>query len=328
MGGYTKNIAVIKSLKDGFSADGGPLTGLVKAEKYGSGLKIEVTYINFAPLTKGRYVTAVSDGSVTEVVEDGYFEGTSPLDTSQGFAALVCYINGSVSPIASAISGNFAGAALRIKQDLERMENVAESGGGKTAAADGGQSGDTEKYEDEAIAEVNYYEFAETDKSGGTVRKDKKEEEKRNKTDSDEKNFSAFKKEQSGVDPIISSNFGNISVKNGLASGDFYKRVSGEIQNLFDTYPRENALEEIIENSRWIKISYGDNKYYVFGIINTEGSPRYICYGVPAEQSYSPPESMKGLASFVPASADDSERGYWVMYQDAATGASLKIQSK
>ena len=41
MAGYTKNIAVIRGLKSGFSADGGELSGIVKAEKYGMSLKVE-----------------------------------------------------------------------------------------------------------------------------------------------------------------------------------------------------------------------------------------------------------------------------------------------
>ena len=68
MSGYTKNIAVIRELKNGFSADGGALTGLVKAEKYGAKLRAEVSLINFAPLTEGRYVTAISDGDRKSVV--------------------------------------------------------------------------------------------------------------------------------------------------------------------------------------------------------------------------------------------------------------------
>ena len=52
MAGYTKNIAVIRELKGGFSANGGCLSGLVKAEKYGASLKVEVSLINFAPLTE------------------------------------------------------------------------------------------------------------------------------------------------------------------------------------------------------------------------------------------------------------------------------------
>ena len=84
--GYTKNIAVIKGIKDGFSVDGGALSGLVKAEKYGAKLRVEVSLINFAPLTEGKYVCAISDGKTTLTVEDCAFEGESALDTANGFA--------------------------------------------------------------------------------------------------------------------------------------------------------------------------------------------------------------------------------------------------
>ena len=81
----------------------------------------------------------------------------------------------------------------------------------------------------------------------------------------------------------------------------------------------------MVHGSKWVKISYGDGKFYVFGVIYDGKKPLYICYGVPSENSKKPPESMKGLASFIPSSAEDADSGYWVMYQDANTGASLKI---
>jgi len=331
MGGYSKNIAVIKGLKDGFSADGGALTGLVKAERYGTNLKIEVTLINFAPLTEGRYVTAVSDGNNTLIVENGHYEGVSSLDTGAGFAALVCYINGSVSPVASAVSGNFHGAALTIKAEVERAENIKNNLNGGTAASSSvngtgeAVSSSPEVYQDEAIAEVNYYEFAETDESGGAVCQNPQEEENGRQAGQNEAAFSSVKKGKGGVDPDISQGYASFSKNPPLAGGDFYNRVKKEIEGIFGAYPAEENLEKIVQDSRWVKISYGDNKYYVFGVISSGGKPQYICYGVPSENNGEPPESMRGLASFIPSSFEDASSGYWVMYQDAATGASLKI---
>ena len=42
----------------------------------------------------------------------------------QGFAALVCYINGNVSPIASAVCGNFHGEALGIRAEAFYNRNI------------------------------------------------------------------------------------------------------------------------------------------------------------------------------------------------------------
>ena len=101
--------------------------------------------------------------------------------------------------------------------------------------------------------------------------------------------------------------------------------MKGEIEKVLSSYPSESALESIVDNSRWVRINYGGDKYYVFGVIYSGGTPHYICYGVPATDSRRPPESLSGLASFIPSSNENPDEGYWVMYQDAATGASVKI---
>ena len=102
----------------------------------------------------------------------------------------------------------------------------------------------------------------------------------------------------------------------------FYSRMRGEIEKLLSSHPREQALEQAVEGSRWVRITYGGKRYYVFGIISENGRPSYVCYGVPA-MGTSCPESLKGMAGFIPAGSG----GYWVMYQDAKTGASVKLSS-
>ena len=108
----------------------------------------------------------------------------------------------------------------------------------------------------------------------------------------------------------------------------FYERMKNEIEGLLGAYPADDALENMVENSRWVRIAYSDGKFYVFGVIyNKEKTPQYICYGVPSKQSKKPPESLAGLASFIPSSPE-ANAGYWVMYQDASTGASVKIEAE
>ena len=302
--GYTKNIAVIRELKSGFSADGGPLSGLVKAEKYGSSLKVEVSLINFAPLTEGRYVCAVSDGKNTCILDGTYFEGVSEVDTGKGFAALVCFVNGEVSPVASAVCGEFHSAAIGIREEIEKQEKV-------NIAAPVKEQKTEPEYEDDALAQENYYEYEQADKDGGALREDKEKEKDRQGISEDAPTFGAFEKGQGG-----------------LAHGDaFYIRMKDEIEKVLSSYPEEEALENTVENSKWVRITYGDGKFYVFGVLYSGGKPQYICYGVPATDSRRPPESLSGMASFIPSSPEGGDVGYWVMYQDAATGASVKIGS-
>ncbi len=309
---YTKNIAVIKGIKDGFSADGGALSGLVKAEKYSSNLKVEINLINFAPLSEGRYVAAVGDGVNTVVVENCIFEGKSSLDTSAGFAAVICYVNGGVQLLASAVCGNFQAEVFGLKAEIERLEKTKEESLNPKQPPEpppAVKTGDASaaKYEDEAISEVNYYEFAQTDEGGVPVCENEEKKE-------DGQGF--FQNEES---------FGAVE-KNGLAGGNFYEKMKAEIEGLLSAYPACTALENAISGSRWVEIGYGDGKFYVFGVIYFENSPRYICYGVPSDNPSEPPESMRSMASFFPAKTRLGE-GFWIMYQDADTGANSFVSA-
>ncbi len=291
--GYTKNIAVIRGLKSGFSADGGSLSGLVKAEKYGASLKVEVSLINFAPLTEGRYVAAISDGKKVCILDGLSYDGVSEVDTSAGFAALICFVNGTVLPVASAICGAFQSAAMGIREEIEKLERVKNDG-----------------YNDEALAQENYYEYEQTDKDRGAVRENTEKEKDGESVRKNEKDNVVREKEPTA---------------GGLAGGDFFGRMKDEIEKVLSSYPSERALEETVEDSRWVRINYGGDKFYVFGVIYGGGKPRYICYGVPSTDSRRPPESLSNLASYIPSSPENADGGYWVMYQDAATGASVKI---
>lgn len=314
--GYTKNIAIIRGLKNGFSSDGGELSGLIKAEKYGSFLKVEVSLINFAPLTDGRYVVGVSDGRNCCILEGPCFEGVSEVDTGRGFAALVCFVNGTVSPIASAVCGNFHSEILGIKQCIEKQERtnllnppIVKKSEQKAEEASYENIESQAPYEDEALAQENYYEYEQANKGGGALRPNTQKEEDGQGVDKDEAAVGTFK--ENGVGGLFHG-------------GKFYFQMKEEIEKVLSSFPREYVLEDLIDNSRWVRINYGDDKYYVFGVINEKEVPQYICYGVPSRDSRRPPESLKGLASFIPAA---KEGGYWVMYQDAHTGASIKIEA-
>lgn len=379
MSGYAKRIALIKTLKAGYSADGGPLKGLVRCEAYAGFLKVEASLINFAPLSEGRLMLGVSDGDEAVIFEGISSESETPFDLSRGFGCLICYCRaGDVLPVACAVSGDMQGVLSSIESAVRQSETPPSAVG---------------KYDDEAIAEENYYEL-ETDEGSGTVRQaegEKKEgfvrrgkegydngflprEDKADgnqnmtppRTDGarghdesakprgdlscarDEENVDCGrgaegvkvgedgKKEvggakgsanggERGEKPIgfgaNDKNFGE--AKGGLAGGNFYARMSGEIKKIFSVYPRAAELEEVMEGSRWVKISYGGGKHYAFGVLSREGEAAYICYGVPVEAGAPCPESLAERAGYIPVEGG----GYWVMYQDASTGVSVKIKN-
>lgn len=291
--GYTKNIAVIKGVKEGFSADGGALSGLIKCERYGARLFIEASLINFAPLTEGRYLCAVTDGENVLFVENCRYEGESPVNTGEGFGAAVFYVNGGVNLIATAVCGAFKGDIYALTRLAERAENIA--------SPEPPEKAQKEEYSDEAIAEVNYYEYEPDFKGESAVHEGAQKKDKGRKAP----------KNAGGADSCETQ---------------FYKRVQSEVDGILKVYPEERALEELIENSKWVKIDYGEGKYYLFGVLYKEGVPQYFCYGVPAENKAAPPESLAPLATFLPK-RENADEGYWIMYQNAATGESVKIKT-
>lgn len=297
MSGYTKNIAVVRQLKSGFSVDGGSLSGIVKAEKYGNNLRVEVSLINFAPVTEGKYVAAISDGKTVCILDGLSFEGQSRVDTSDGFATLICFVNGEVAPVASAVCGPYHSAVIGIREEIEKQENL-------------NRSDYSFKYEDEALAQENYYEYEQANANGQPVCEDK--EKKENGLHSRKDEAASGSVEKDGVGGLFTG-------------GSFFDKMKDEIEKVLSSYPKEEGLEKMVENSRFVKIHYGEGKFYVFGVIYGGGKAQYICYGVPAKDSTNQPASLSN-SSFIPASENGKE-GYWIMYQDAKNGATIKLNN-
>ncbi len=108
-----------------------------------------------------------------------------------------------------------------------------------------------------------------------------------------------------------------------------------ELDNLFDKFPEDFSLKTVLPASRWVRINYSADKYYVVGVVfSLEGDtsckkPLYICYGVPEKYSATPPQALKDYCSFVPISLFDLHgEGFWMMFQDAVSGDCVKMSNK
>lgn len=321
MAGYLKKIAVIKQIKGGFSSDGGVLSGLVKLETYAGYLKAEISLINFAPLSEGRYVFGISDGQNIVIFEDVSFECESQLNCQNGFAFIVCFCRGEAFPIASACCGHGAEYLTELVQEMQRREQVNKKKGSGAA------------YDDEAISEVNYYDDK-VDKDGQSLFESKEEEKLLRSGGEDEEAVRPvkIKKEKSdgltrqsarsGGETVLSEQNDDGEIAGDLAGGDFYSRMQGEIEKIFSVYPKASDLEEVLEGGRFVKIGYGDRQYYAFGVLYVGGNAQYICYGVPSSNPDKPPKSLKGFSSYIPV----KNGGYWMTWQDAKTGVSVDVE--
>lgn len=113
---------------------------------------------------------------------------------------------------------------------------------------------------------------------------------------------------------------------NKSEENNFYNMIAEQLDELFEKYPKEETLEKLIDNSKWIKIRNDDNKYYVVGVIYNNNDIKYVCYGVPGNYSKEPPIELIEYSQWLPTDImNPYDNGYWVMYQDANTGENVII---
>ena len=116
--------------------------------------------------------------------------------------------------------------------------------------------------------------------------------------------------------------------KTEIEKTNFYDEIKGQLSLLFERYPEETFLNEIIPNSKWVKVDYEDNgQYFVIGLLYEEGKVAYVCYGMPGEYTTAPPRELSGISQWLPLDPEKpNELGYWIMYQDAETGENVEIK--
>lgn len=103
----------------------------------------------------------------------------------------------------------------------------------------------------------------------------------------------------------------------------YYLSVKSTIERLMKG-EHETALERALEGTVWVKVPYRDKSYYVIGLIGNP--PEYIGYAVVGKYALNPPRQLEKISKWLPLSAEQPEGdGYWVMFQDAVTGATVQI---
>ena len=86
-------------------------------------------------------------------------------------------------------------------------------------------------------------------------------------------------------------------------------------------------MQECIPSSKFVKVEYDcSGEYYILGLIYDEnGEIKYLCYGVPGIYQKSPPSQLSEYPVWFPLDDEKKESfGYWLTYQDANSGESVK----
>lgn len=194
------------------------------------------------------------------------------------------------------------------------------------------------KYDDEAIADENYF-LKENFNDGNILLPDynirnTQEKEKNLTENSNEplhKQTSCDKANEQKATNTQTNNcnpLGNETAesacpfKNDLPR--FYRTVKDKIDDLFLKNPPISSLSQLIPDSKWVKSTYKNSGFYIVGIIYATDLPKYIVYGVPGEKNVKP-KGFQQYTLFIPESFFNLNNGYWCVFQNAETGEREKI---
>lgn len=315
---YMKKMCILRQSKQGFSGDGKTLSGLVKVEQYGKNIAIEVSIINFAPLVSGEYYCLLSDiYGKTELLPlrgKSLFNILSDMNISEGFCAIICFIKNEIIPIAYGVNGHgnydwkkILNATLPPSKDKkEKREPTAKPNENTENPTD---------YNDETLATENYYMEEEDEQ----VLSDEAVENAQTQSTAEKEGTETGLNSTEDVDAQ--------SVRHSFTtdSDGYYRAVKGEIDELLKTYPEDKTLNGAFSCSEWVRVKgEADSPQYLVGIVYDDGKAKYICYALVAEDKNNPPEEIKEVCSFVPVSPFDKDKGFFVIFQSAATGECIK----
>lgn len=104
---------------------------------------------------------------------------------------------------------------------------------------------------------------------------------------------------------------------------NFYRNIRYRLEEIMTINPECMELEKIIPDSKWVKVYYDEDEYYVVGILTEDGEVTYLGYGVPGVEGIRPPKEAEELCDFLPVSGGEEE-GYWLMFQNSKNGELVK----
>lgn len=342
---FGKKILVMKQMADGYAVGGNKACGICRLEKDDEILTVCLSLIGFSALTLGEYrLYAIGDNKTVVKQILGKIPTSctqtlnSDLNLNRGVSAGIWAIKDDI-PLLIAYKKS-EDATLPVKDyrlavinDIlaerkirEREKEFAVAPLSKTEDEILPDEADDEKfsplkiYNDEAVATENYYETDDEIKQKLSSIKDRYEHIRR---ESDRANSDGAQKEQES--PKDFDAYQNETVDFGGENKIYYDTVKSELDAIFEKYPEETDIEKIIANSRFAKVYYGENKYYVVGLVKENDKAKYICYGVPSPYTPTPPKELAGYCSFIPLSIFKlTGDGYFMMFQDAVSGRCVK----
>lgn len=302
---YEKRVCVLKQIKKGFTADGSALSGAVYAERLGKELTVTPKIAGVAPVKEGRYALVVWVGGNVYCLELGTSVKIAETPSlAGGFSALLCFVRGEAEPLAY---GYTAGAPQDYSPLLSAFAEPKQKKSGEkkereipaAPAEEGGGDCFRKEYDDEAIADADYYRLSESGEDVGADLRAQAEAEE----------------VEGGGDPCEDDGVPPRSVTRGTLA--YYNEVKERINDAFSRFPKDDRLKAVFPRSEWV-----NSNGALLGIVYERGIPRYLCVAAERESA---PQEMKEKGVAVPKDAFSEEGGFYVVFQDADTGDYVKV---
>jgi hypothetical protein len=170
-------------------------------------------------------------------------------------------------------------------------------------------------YNDETVAAENYYEEKEHEcqQSSQAIENARLE------------SAATRKGTQKGIDGQAHDDASCLRNPFKTDADGYYYSVKEEVDKLFKTYPKDKTLCEAFSQSAWVRVKgTAKDPLYLVGVLLNEDKVRYICYALAAEDRTAPPDEIKNVCAFVPTSVYDDTKGFFVIFQSAASGECVR----
>ena len=314
---YVKKTCILRQLKNGFSADGKSLSGIVKAEQYAQSMGVELSTANLAPTTTGAYYCVIADKLKRHkllALEDGNrFSFHCDMDIAEGFYAVLCFLSTGATPIAYGACGNLPYDIFTLVRQVFSSPNQ-EQKPPLNKDMPPMNSKITPIYNDELVATDNYFEKEKINHAQDSATQSGNHA----PTESGNQN----QRETPRDDPTPNAHDEGVRHAFGTETDGYYQSIRGELSALFEKYPSDETLTSAYPASEWVRVKgEADTPQELVGLIYESGLVKYICYAVPAREET--PQEIKDTAYFGPASPFTPDIGFFVLYQSAATGETI-----
>lgn len=326
---FQKNVLILKQVTEGYALSDKKVSGIIRLEKEDGNCELSLSLINFSFISGGEYRLFLLDGKNLSDFNLGSRPSSFTSETEnffpEDFSVGVFFIKDDL-PVLVAYAKTENCKAERADLIKSVAENILARKKAEKKAEESIKKDKTEEvlYNDEVVATEDYFSEDVIDEKLKVI---SLMDENYVRTENAMPSFGG-ENETEKKEPLFDC-FKNETDKDSRRKYSeefpYYDTVKDELENLFLKFPEESSLCQCVANSRWAKIYYSDEKYYVVGVIKEKGKEKYICYGVPDFYSSNPPKELDGFCSFVPISVFDLKgRGFWMMFQDAVTGECIK----